>query len=331
MAMTSVSRMWPGAVVSRARRPIQSAIERIGTRIIDRARQAIPVRDRAKRAHLDAIVSAFRAGYVEACRNDGIPQIRDSLSRIALHHRGFAYEGAAMALTLVDGILPWRDGFDRLLRGAEHHRYLVHVGAGWGFARWGSVEGRRFRRLDPLLRWLAVDAVGFHDGLLRAAPSAAASRRRARLSSYGARAFDQGLGRSLWFTTEAHPDSIAAAIDAEEPGRRPDLWSGVGLACAYAGGVCEHEIATLTASAGDSRLDLAQGVAFAAEAHLGASGCVPAHTERASRLICDMPAADAARIARDSARRVVEAGGWPAYEMWRARIRTAMSSHWRFL
>lgn len=332
MAFTSAANTWPGAIVSRARHPIRSVVETMGAGVIDRAHRAIAVRDRGKRAHLEGIVAAFRAGYVEACRCESIAQLPDALARLGLHHQGFAYEGAAMALTLQDGLTLSRGrGFAQLLRSADGYRYLVHVGAGWAFATLGPVEGRRLRRLDPLLRWLAVDAAGFHDGFLRAAPSASPTRRRSRLSRYGARAFDQGLGRSLWFTAEADVDAIGAAIEAERPERRPDLWSGVGLACTYAGGICEHETAALIARSGSARVDMAQGAAFASEAHLSASGCVPAHTERASGLICGMPAAQAAQIARDAAHGVADAAGCPAYETWRARIRTAMTWHWRFL
>jgi hypothetical protein len=158
-------------------------------------------------------------------------------------------------------------------------------------------------------------------------PSAAATTRRATLSRYGARAYDQGVGRSLWFTTEADPSAIAAAIDVETPGRQPDLWSGVGLACAYAGGLRHDEVAALAAASGALRVHLAQGVAFAAEAHESAAGCVPRHTEEASRLICGTSAAHAAQVAREAAVGAVPENGLPAYEIWRMRIRSCMERH----
>lgn len=59
------------------------------------------------------------------------------LSSIEPEVRGFAFEGAAMGLALLDHLTPWRrDRFERFLSGpGDRHAYMVHVGAGWVFAR----------------------------------------------------------------------------------------------------------------------------------------------------------------------------------------------------
>jgi hypothetical protein len=299
----------------------------LGTRVLSAARRRLITQDLGKRTHLDGIVAAFQQGYVCACRAPRSEHLIDCLAGLKIHHQGFAYEGAAMALALLDDVSAWRrDRWSRLLSTAHCQTYLVHVGIGWAFARVGRVEGRRFRRLDPLLRWLALDAVGFHDGFMRAAPSAAPPPRRAMLSAYGRRVFDQGLGRSLWFTTGAEPSAIALAIRSEAADRQPDLWSGIGLACAYAGGISDQEISMLLTASGALRVHMAQGAAFAAEAHVRAAHCAPLHTERACRLVCRMSAADAALIARECSANSIGEGDQPAYETWRARVTSRMSS-----
>src|SRR5206468_3903957 len=74
---------------------------------------------------------------------------------------------------LLDRLAPWRhDRFCLLLRIAPDHPYMAHVGAGWalarlGLARFGSTRRRAFERMDRVLRWLAIDGYGFHEGYFR--------------------------------------------------------------------------------------------------------------------------------------------------------------------
>jgi hypothetical protein len=60
-----------------------------------------------------------------------------------------------------------------------------------GLARFRNAEGRAFRALDPVLRWLALDGVGFHDGYFGSVKGHKRDDRRRRPSLYGARMFDQ--------------------------------------------------------------------------------------------------------------------------------------------
>src|ERR1022692_1923089 len=60
-----------------------------------------------------------------------------SLGAIDAELQGFAFEGAAMALTLLDHFMPVNRGrFHRFLHGeGAPHFYMLHVGAGWAMAR----------------------------------------------------------------------------------------------------------------------------------------------------------------------------------------------------
>jgi hypothetical protein len=139
------------------------------------------------------------------------------------------------------------------------------------------------------------------------------------LDGYACRAFDQGLGRSLWFVKGADVTAVRGAICGFQPSRRGDLWSGVGLACTYAGGVGQEEMRVLQQAAGNYRPELAQGAAFAAKARLKA-GNLTAHTEMASQILCGMPAEAAAAITDAALVGLAEEGTTPAYEVWRRRI-----------
>jgi hypothetical protein len=182
---------------------------------------------------------------------------------------------------------------------------------------------RAVSRFDSLLRWLAVDGFGFHEGYFHPSKSVEAHCVPAGLDGYSRRAFDQGLGRSLWFVNGADPDRIRAAIEAFEPRRRADLWSGVGLACAYAGGVCEVTVRQFADGCGSYLPHFAQGVAFAAKARQRAKNPA-ADTELACRLVCGMSCNHAAHVTDQALVGLPADGEEPAYEHWRQRIQNAM-------
>jgi hypothetical protein len=111
------------------------------------------------RDHLERIGPAFVAGYHAALENDDFNVLVLRLNRSALELSGFAYEGADMGLAVRDLLLPWnRNRVQRFLQGpGARHAYMVHVGVGWVLARKPGRVERFIERLDPLLRWLAVD------------------------------------------------------------------------------------------------------------------------------------------------------------------------------
>jgi hypothetical protein len=246
------------------------------------------------------------------------------LAIIELEFRGFAFEGAAMGLMLLDHLRPWGNSrFRQFLSGpGEPHAYMVHVGAGWAYARLPWLRMRMIAAIaahDPLLRWLAVDGFGFHEGYF-AWPRVGVCQRVPRgLRGYARRAFDQGLGRSLWFVCCADAKRIAETIGRFDELRRADMWGGIGLACAYAGGCSEEEIARLCTGAHQYSAELAQGAAFAAKARLRAGNLVP-HTERACQILCGIPAREAAAITDSALKNVPADGPEPAFEIWRRRI-----------
>lgn len=273
------------------------------------------------RQRLEHIGLTFLRGYQIALEETEPDELVSRLNLVEPELLGFAFEGAAMSLALLDLITPWKK--DRWLSfiegGGAKHIYMAHVGAGWALARlqrWRT----KFRGLsEPVLRWLAVDGYGFHEGYFywqrfvrdRALPE--------RLEGYSRRVFDQGLGRSIWFVDGADTERIGATISAFPASRQADLWSGVGLACAYAGGVDQPAIKALQAIASSYTSQLAQGAAFAAKTRQRADN--PAeHTEMACRILCCMSANDAAVVTDKALENLPRDERVPAYEVWRQRI-----------
>jgi enediyne biosynthesis protein E3 len=274
------------------------------------------VRHRLERAGM-----SFLHGYHAALAGEGMESLTARLAEVELEFRGFAYEGAAMAIDLVDQLAPWRKPrLSMFLDGAgAPHTYMVHVGIGWSIARLPLRLESRLSGLDPVLRWLALDGYGFHEGYFHWPQYASATARPKRLGDYGLRAFHQGLGRSLWFVGGADPEWIAGAVAVFPQSRHGDLWSGVGLACAYAGGADAQEINRLRVAANQCYPHLAQGAAFAAGARSRA-GNPAEHTELACQLLCNLSAQEAAAIS-DETRRHAQQDSAPVYEAWRRLVR----------
>jgi hypothetical protein len=280
----------------------------------------------AIRERLESVGTTFLAGYHHALEESRPVPLARRLDEVDVERRGWAYEGAAMALALLDRLTPWRrDRVGPFLAGpADPHLYMAHVGIGWALARLRRRVEPALVRLDPLLGWLAVDGYGFHEGYFRWRRHLAPGAASPPLRGYAARVFDQGLGRSLWFVRGADVEAIATTIEDLEPARHADLYSGVGLACAYAGGADADHVEALRVRAGAARGHLAQGAAFAAQARRRAGNPAP-HTETACRILCDRPA-DAAAAVTDAALDGLAAdGATPAYEVWRERIRARLS------
>ncbi|HYX22864.1 MAG TPA: DUF1702 family protein [Thermoanaerobaculia bacterium] len=281
----------------------------------------------AVRDRLERVGSCFVQGYHAALAEDRpLPLAARIDAEVELGFRGFAYEGAGMALALLDTVIPGRrsrrNRLARFLAGpGEAQRYIVHVGAGWVMARLPVSPERYLSRLaDPLLRWLALDGYGFHEGFFRWPRAVARQEVPRRLQGYYRRGFDQGLGRSLWFVDGADVERLPRTIGAFPPARQPDLWSGLGLALGYAGGREPAAVAALLAAAGPHAPQLAQGVAFAAAARQRAGNPTP-ETGLACQVVWGSPTAAVAAVTDEALRDLPpDRPDQPAYEVWRRRI-----------
>lgn len=289
------------------------------------ARRGFADTDAHKRARLETIGRTFIAGFNAAVVSGLSKALSDELETMDVERRGFAYEGAAMALALFDLLMPWsRCRVAAFAAGAgAAHVYMAHVGAGWALARLGRRPRRYLARLDPLLGSLALDGYGFHEGYFHQDRTVGAQLRPGSLSPIERRVFDQGLGRSLWFSQGARADAIAAVIGSFRADRQADLWSGVGLAAAYAGAGSDDELGELVERAGPHSEDLAQGAVFAAAARERA-GNRAAHTTRACQLLARVGATHAAALAADARQGLPNADADRGYDRWRSNIRAAL-------
>jgi hypothetical protein len=278
------------------------------------------------RERLEHIGTIFLVGYHAALQENEPEALSERLEQVALEYRGFAYEGAAMVLTLRDAIIPGSSRLTEFMEGAgKRHIYMLHVGAGWACARLPWLRWRIetvIRKFDPVLRWLVLDGYGFHQGYFHfKTPVNSAVN---RLSTDARHIFYQGLGRSLWFMHGCDFRKISQAIFGFPATYQVDAWSGIGLACAYAGGVLEGEMEEAVSLAGHFTLALAQGAAFAAKARQLA-GNEAAHTERACAVFACVNAQQAAAVC-DQALAMVDTNSSSPYQQWRELVQNYFSS-----
>ena len=273
------------------------------------------------RQRLEQIGITFLSGYHAALEETAFVQLAHRLASVETDLRGFAFEGAAMGLALLDCFTPWRKNRWRTFteRLAQPHIYMMHVGFGWALARLRRSVAPYLAELDPLLGWLMVDGYGFHEGYFGWPRYIEARTIPTHLDGYGRRVFDQGLGRSIWFVKGADVAAVVSTIEKFPSTRHNDLWSGVGLACAYAGGCNRAAIESLRVAANKHLPSLAQGVAFAAKTRQRAAN-LNSHTETACRLICGHSVEETAAITDAALEDLRHEDGLPAYEVWRRRI-----------
>lgn len=280
------------------------------------------------RQRLERVGEAFLSGHAAGLGENEPPDLCRRLDCVDGELRGFAYEGAAMAWALLGFMLPWRRGrLGQFLDGSgAPHAYMLHVGVGWALARLPLSLDRTLRAFDPLLRWLAVDGFGFHHGYFEPGRYVWGQRLSRRVQGYARHAFDQGLGRALWFVEGADVRRVPRIIACFPEARRSDLWAGVGLAGAYAGGVDECDLLVLRSLAGRFGPELAQGACFAAKARERAGNPAP-HTEAACVTWCGLSAVDAAHMTDDARRALPTDRAGESYETWRRRIQASVAEH----
>lgn len=270
---------------------------------------------------LEQIGAVFVYGYNVALEHDTEVELAAVLNSVELELRGFAFEGAAMGLALLDYLTPWRrTRVSEFLDGAgDAHAYMVHVGIGWVWARLPVNFQRAQARLDPVLGWLAFDGWGFHEGFFHWPKYIAGQSVPQKLSGYERRVFDQGLGRSFWFVNGGNIELITQTISTFSADRQSDLWSGVGLGATYAGIISETSLGELRAKSASFQPQLAQGAAFAAKARQRA-GNLTDYTNLATGVLCSMSALDAAGLCDQTLENLPANAGLPAFQFWRRRI-----------
>ncbi|MGJ9423300.1 DUF1702 family protein [Aeromicrobium sp. CF3.5] len=286
---------------------------------------------------LSAIPQAVVVGLEHALRETSGDSLHARLALVEQEHRGFAYEGATMATTILDAMPRLRPG-----PGATHavmsgagtpHLLLNYIGIGFAMARlprrlWSSVLPTHLSsRYHPTLAWLAVDGYGFDLAYFNPARYLRGQQRPKPypwLSGqdwYFEKVVDQGFGRALWFAHAGQVTDVAREIGCFAPERRADLWSGIGLAATFAGQA--DDLAAMVPLAGQHAPDLGVGALLAAKARHEA-GWVPLHSAEVVQATTGMTMATAVAAVDESEPRSSRDWPMPRYGVWRDQVRAVL-------
>jgi hypothetical protein len=278
---------------------------------------------------LEAIPHAVVCGFEWAIAAPDLTDLNRRLRLVDEEQRGFAYEGAVMAYTILDTVRGHRTR-DLLSGSGEKHILLAYIGIGFAMARlprqlWKKVLPELPSRYHPTLSWLAVDGYGFDRAYFDTGrwvdrQEIPAPYPWQGCPDYFLRAVDQGIGRALWFISGADEIKVGTAVGRFAASRQADLWSGVGLAATFAGGCPAEGLARLRRSAGVHSAELALGSVFAVKARTYA-GFVPEHTVTAIEQLAGLSVANATALADRTEVERQGSGPLPQYEIWRQRIR----------
>ncbi|WP_082942966.1 DUF1702 family protein [Mycobacterium sp. 852002-40037_SCH5390672] len=266
--------------------------------------------------------------------------LAQTLERVDPFYRSLAFEGAVTGLILRDIIDVGRRGRAyRFVQGpGAPHALMAWFGYGQ-LLRWlpRPIWQSAMPHLDGKLAirkfsWLAIDAYGFDCAYMETNRWVTKQRvpkpyHWEGSPGYFQHAFDQGIGRALYFIHGGQVPDIAEAISRFPALRQPDLWSGIGGASTYLGGLSAADLQTLGVLAGVNKSELAVGAVFAIKARHHA-GYIPACTETAAHVYCDMSVDAAASLADAATREADKSQGSndPEYVRWRRYIRRHFDS-----
>jgi enediyne biosynthesis protein E3 len=279
-----------------------------------------------RQSALETTGETFIAGYNAAITAETLGDIAAAVARTPEPLRGFAAEGAGMAAAMVDALSVRGSRLKAVLGLFEREfTYLAHVGAGWAIARAPWRKRSILGVLDPVHGWLAYDGLGFHDCYFHSVKVLAGWRRET--SGYAARAYDQGVGRALWFVSGGSVELATLQMRRLDGSRAADLAAGLGLAMAYAGPNEPEDFAPVLRFPGAKAAAFCQGVAFACEARARA-GHIPKHTRTAAAAV-GFEAEALAGLVREARESLAEADGetseTPRYEQWRHHVSDAIA------
>jgi enediyne biosynthesis protein E2 len=295
--------------------------------------------DAPARTQLEMSALQFLIGFEFAIEQKGHEALVTRLETLEEQFRGFAYEGAVMALTMRDTLSPAPGNklVETFLAGPRYdsalgskHVFMAYIGLGFALANlpkplWRRALPDQSKLVDhPTLNWLAMDGYGFHQAFFEKKKWVDAQYVGKRYpwpgpADYTNRAIDQGIGRAMWFVHGGNVEKLLADLDRFPPARRSDLYCGAGLAATYAGGVDAEALELYFKGAGEYRPDVAQGAVFALRARV-VSGLVTPNNEIASQVFCGITAEQASDIAAQEIVDLPPDGAVPAYEVFRQRV-----------
>jgi hypothetical protein len=215
---------------------------------------------------IESIQSIFLETQLFYATHNDIPGLISYVEKYPVEFRSIAYESASMAIALKD--LVQHDeliGWLHYVNGpAKLHQAQVYVGLGWTIAKLQLPFLPVVEKIETAYHFRVADGCGYYDGSFRQRQAVLSLQLPAYLPLAALCMYDQGIGRSLWYSCRADIDKIKNKIEGFPAERQAALWRGMGIAVAYVGGCDNAYLESLWQHAGANRIQLANGAALAA-------------------------------------------------------------------
>ncbi|MDP5210678.1 DUF1702 family protein [Microbulbifer sp. 2205BS26-8] len=293
------------------------------------------------RDRLELVAKTVLRAYNTALEEGYSSRLVQSFRATKPELNGFYSEGLAMGLFLRDAISFFRrnEFFDFIQNEGAPHSYMACVGAGLAVGAVGFPYKRFMDRLSPLYGSLVINGIGFYHTYFKSQasvfeqylPKSFVSKTSANPASgnHCLAQYYAGAGRALWFISGADPHSIEQCLLHYPESARADLWCGIGLACAYAGGIDRAGITSLVAIAEKEHYQTALqvGSALACHTRIRAGNAVE-HNDLAANCLSNLSANQLHTIAMkamEGLQNIAEIGEKSSWNIWLERMATALS------
>ena len=211
--------------------------------------------------NMDTIRQIFQEVKAFGEQESDLGQLVAYLDKVPNEFLSIAYESASMVLAmkeLVEGkpLLNWTK-FVKIY--AQQHLSQAYVGLGWAVAQEEINLGALLEQHSPFYCMRAADGAGYYDGIFRNRQTVRNLKKPGYVPEEALPAYYQGLGRSLWYLTKGIPSHAKNLLLTFPRERHPDMWRGLGIACAYVGGFDVPTLRTLLEEAGKDKRSLVAG------------------------------------------------------------------------
>jgi enediyne biosynthesis protein E3 len=265
-------------------------------------------------AKMENIKNIFQNGRENVSKQGDLNDLVKILSDSYPEFISVAFEGASMEIALkdfaIDHSMPnWK----KFLMLANEHTAQIFIGLGWAVAQEKRTELDFVKDLEPGMLFRMWDGCGYFDGILRQRQVIKGQARLDYIPEINFNSYDQGLGRSIWYSTKGEPSKTAEIISNFPPARQSDLWRGIGIACAYVGGCEEERLKTLVSLAGNYETQLGIGAAMVAKSRIQ-SGSMTNDIETVCLAFANLSAQQAMKITLQADSAAIESfGSWLSF------------------
>jgi enediyne biosynthesis protein E3 len=235
--------------------------------------------------NLERIKSVFLDTQFYYAKHDNISELTGYLEKIEPAFRSIGYESASMAIAIKD-LQKKQELNDWLVYAkgpALAHTAQVYIGLGWTIAKLNLPFLSIVEKIETRLYHRVADGCGYYDGTFRQRQTLGNKQLPVYLPADAIPIYYQGVGRSLWYSSNADITRVRSNIENFPPGRHADLWRGIGIAVSYVGGSDDDSLKTLFDYAATKSDQLACGAALVARSRMQANA-MTTDTDRCSRL-----------------------------------------------